>query len=220
MHTATKEFMVSIEPMAFRKVMRRLATGVTVVTVRDGSRLHGMTANTFTSVSLAPTLVLISVAQEGVTHDMIRRAGHYTVNVLTAAQRGLAQRFARQVPVPDDPFADIPHHLSISGAPVFDDSVFWVDCRVVAAHTPPATTRYSSVRCWPWIMAGAKTMIHSSTWTDAMPAWIPERRMTERAAVRPNRSPIPSYQMRFPAARPERRQPNGRPRPGLLLAVA
>ena len=134
LHTATKEYMVSIEPKTFRKIMRRLATGVTVVTVRDHDQRHGMTANTFTSVSLTPTLVLICVVKDGVTHDFITRAGAFAVNVLSVAQREIAQRFAHQVSVPDDPFADIPHHYSSTGAPLFDDSIFFVDCRLVAAH--------------------------------------------------------------------------------------
>ncbi len=134
MQTVTKQVAVSVEPMTFRRVMRRVATGVTVVTVRQGDAIHGMTANTFTSVSLSPTLVLISVVKGGTTHEMISRAGHFAVNILSAAQRDLAERFAHQAPMPIEPFDDIPHHASVTGAPILDEGIAFFDCAVVAAH--------------------------------------------------------------------------------------
>jgi flavin reductase (DIM6/NTAB) family NADH-FMN oxidoreductase RutF len=134
MQTVAKEIAVSVEPETFRRVMRRLATGVTVVTVRLGDGVHGMTANTFTSVSLSPALVLISVVKGGTTHEMITQAGHFAVNILSAAQRNLAERFAHQAPMPLEPFGDIPHHTSVSGAPILDEAIAFFDCAVVAAH--------------------------------------------------------------------------------------
>ena len=134
MHIAIKEPTVSVDPLFYRRVMRRLATGVTVVTVRDGNLIHGMTANTFTSVSLTPTLVLISVMKDSTTHEFISRAGTFAVNILSAAQRGLAERFAHQVPMPPDPFGDISFHELSTGAPIFNDCIAYADCKLVAAH--------------------------------------------------------------------------------------
>lgn len=134
MHPAIKGPEVSIDPLYFRRVMRRLATGVTVITVRDGDIVHGMTANTFTSVSLTPTLVLISIMNDSVTHRLLERAGSFGVNILSSAQRGLAERFAHQAPMPPDPFADIPYQVKKTGAPIFEDCIAYVDCQVVAAH--------------------------------------------------------------------------------------
>jgi flavin reductase (DIM6/NTAB) family NADH-FMN oxidoreductase RutF len=93
-----------------------------------------MTANTFTSVSLTPTLVLVSVMKDSMTHRLLERAGSFGVNILSAAQRGLAERFAHQAPMPSDPFADIPCHVKKTGALIFDECIAYVDCRVVAAH--------------------------------------------------------------------------------------
>src|SRR5512142_425925 len=134
MQPAIKGPEVSIDPLYFRRVMRRLATGVTVITVRDGDIVHGMTANTFTSVSLTPTLVLISIMNDSVTHRLLERAGSFGVNILSSAQRGLAERFAHQAPMPPDPFADIPYRVKKTGAPIFEDCIAYVDCQVVAAH--------------------------------------------------------------------------------------
>ncbi len=125
---------MSIDPLHFRRVMRRFATGVTVVTVRDGGLIHGMTANAFTSVSLSPALVLVCILKGSATHDLVSHAGSFAVNILSEAQRGWAQRFARQVPVPADPFADIAYHTDVTGAPIFDDCMSYVDCKLVAAY--------------------------------------------------------------------------------------
>jgi len=114
--------------------MRRYPTGVTILTVRDGNQIHGMTANSFTSVSLNPTLVLVCIDKRNRTHTFVARAGHFALNILGERQVHLARRFAKQIAQPADPFADITHHRVVTGAPIFDDSVAHLDCRVVAAH--------------------------------------------------------------------------------------
>ncbi|MDE3090609.1 MAG: flavin reductase [Chloroflexota bacterium] len=124
----------SIDPTLFRHVMRKFPTGVAVLTVRDGERIHGMTANAFTSVSLSPTLVLVCIEKGNTTHAFVTRAGAFALNFLSDAQEYLAKRFAKQVAVPAAPFADIAFHAAATGAPIFDDCTAYVDCRVVAAH--------------------------------------------------------------------------------------
>ncbi|MCL4490048.1 MAG: flavin reductase family protein [Chloroflexi bacterium] len=130
----TKDLPVSIDPLLFRHVMRKFATGVTVLTVRDGEIIHGMTANSFTSVSLSPTLVLVCILNGSTTHDFVSHAGSYAVNILSDTQVALAQRFAKQVSVPSEPFVDISYHSVATGAPIFDECLGYVDCRVVAAY--------------------------------------------------------------------------------------
>ncbi len=114
--------------------MRKFATGVTVLTVRDGDTIHGMTANAFASVSLSPTLVLVCIEKGNASHAFVSRAGNFAMNILSADQELIAKRFAKQVAVPADPFADLATHSAATGAPIFDDCVAYVDCRVVAAH--------------------------------------------------------------------------------------
>lgn len=123
-----------VDPIQFRLAMRRFATGVTVVTVRDGDKIHGMTANSFTSVSLSPTLILICVMNASTTLEMISRAHAFAVNVLSAAQRPWAERFAKQIIVPGDPFENIRYHAEATGAPIFDDCIAYLDCTLTAAH--------------------------------------------------------------------------------------
>ncbi len=125
---------MSIDPTFFRHVMRRYATGVAILTVRNGDRLHGMTANSFTSVSLDPLLVLVCILRASTTHEMVTQSGAFAVNFVGEAQVELARRFAKQTPVPPEPFGDIAFHAAVTGAPIFDDGLGYVDCRVASAH--------------------------------------------------------------------------------------
>jgi len=123
-----------VEWKTFREAMRHFATGVAVLTVCDGDTIHGMTANAFTSVSKDPMLMLVCIMKDSVTHGLVAHAKNFALNILSDDQRALAQRFAKQTPVPTDPFADIPHHRGATGAPIFDEAIAYVDCRVVAMH--------------------------------------------------------------------------------------
>jgi flavin reductase (DIM6/NTAB) family NADH-FMN oxidoreductase RutF len=105
-----------------------------VLSVRDGETIHGMTANAFASVSLSPTLVLACIEQGNTTHAFVSRAGNFAMNILSVEQEILAKRFAKQLVAPADPFAELAYHSAATGAPIFDDCIAYVDCRVVAAH--------------------------------------------------------------------------------------
>ena len=124
----------TIDAKQFRQVMRKFATGVTILTVRDGKSIHAMTANSFTSVSLDPMLALVCIAKNSTTHEMVSRAEIFAVNILSDAHSAWARRFAHQVTSPVDPFADIAHHSAETGSPILDDAIAYLDCQVVAAH--------------------------------------------------------------------------------------
>jgi flavin reductase (DIM6/NTAB) family NADH-FMN oxidoreductase RutF len=106
-----------VEATEFRHFMRGWATGVAVVTSALGGHPTGCTVNTFVSVSLAPPLLLVSLAHDSDTLATIRTRGRFAVNVLAWRQRQLAARFAHDV---DDRFRDVPHRLA-HGVPVIAD---------------------------------------------------------------------------------------------------
>ncbi len=89
--------------LAFREALARWASGVTVVTARDPSAapgspeaevLQGLTASSFTSVSIDPPLVLVCVAQTSQTLPVVRRAGSFTVSLLAESQERTSDYFA------------------------------------------------------------------------------------------------------------------------------
>jgi flavin reductase (DIM6/NTAB) family NADH-FMN oxidoreductase RutF len=89
--------------VALRRTLGMFATGVTVITTREGDQVHGMTANAFMSVSLEPPLVLISVDRRTKMCALLHEGRNYGVSVLCEAQAGLSDRFAGRVAAEDSP---------------------------------------------------------------------------------------------------------------------
>ncbi len=123
-----------LDAETFRAVMRQVAQPVTVVTVRDAEGLHGMTASSFTSIALEPPLVMISVSESNATCRRIQAAGAFAVNVLGVAQQPIGAAFARPGTAKDAVFEHIAHDSAVTGAPIFPESVCWLDCAVYALH--------------------------------------------------------------------------------------
>lgn len=116
----------------FRRVIGCLATGVTVVTTRqDDGRPCGLTANAVTSVSLEPPLVLVCIDKKSESYPHFALAGVFAVNVLTEAQSDVSLRFAVSG---GDKFRGVPFHWGATGAPVLDEHLAWVECRIVQAY--------------------------------------------------------------------------------------
>ena len=80
--------------VALRRTLGLFATGVTIITTRDGEQVHGMTANAFMSVSLEPPLVLISVDRRTKMCGLLHAGSTYGVSVLCESQSALSDRFA------------------------------------------------------------------------------------------------------------------------------
>lgn len=79
----------------FRASLAMFATGVTIVTARTAAgELVGLTANSFNSVSLEPPLVLWSLARAAGSMSTLTAGSHYAINILSASQKDLAERFA------------------------------------------------------------------------------------------------------------------------------
>jgi flavin reductase (DIM6/NTAB) family NADH-FMN oxidoreductase RutF len=114
-----------------RALMRRFPSGVAVVTVdAEGERL-GLTVGTLVSLSLEPPLVGISVAREAALHELLRVAGGFAVSLLAAGQEAVAQHFARGVP-PIAHWHGVAHREGARGAPLLEDALGWLECRVSA----------------------------------------------------------------------------------------
>ncbi len=118
-----------IDTRSYRSLVGRFATGVTVVTVNDGGEYRAMTANSFTSVSLEPLLVLICVTRDASMHDPIHEAGTFAVNILAEEQRAVAELFARRGEL-TEPMGGLPFHVRGTGAPLLGGTLGWFECEV------------------------------------------------------------------------------------------
>lgn len=119
---------MSIDPSEFRRILGHWVTGVAVVasTTESGDPC-GFTANAFTSLSLEPPLVLVCVDRAADSLAGIRDTGRFTVNVLGSEDERLARHFAADS---DAKFDGVAWSTAITGAPVLEDALAWVDCRV------------------------------------------------------------------------------------------
>ena len=120
----------------FRLALGQFATGVTVVTAeRAPGQVHGMTANSFTSVSLDPLLILICVSQNAQLLPMVKKQKRFGVNILKDNQRAISEYFART-----EESAEIEKRLGIryrwteTGIPLLEDALVHLGCKVVASH--------------------------------------------------------------------------------------
>jgi len=121
---------------AFRRAMASFPTGVTVVTVACGDGvMHGMTVNSFSSVSLDPVLVLACLNQAGRAVGLIERAGAFAVNVLSAGQRDLSRWFAdRHRPPGAAMFEGVRFQPGLTGCPVLAGAASSFECRLQQSH--------------------------------------------------------------------------------------
>ncbi|GAA4779460.1 MULTISPECIES: flavin reductase family protein [Streptomyces] len=120
-----------IEAKEFRRVCGLFATGVTVITAGTEGQAEGTTVNSFTSVSLEPSLVLFCLHRESRMHAVIGRHGTFAVNVLAGSQQELARSFARRRP---EGFDGVPHHFAPDGPPVLTEALAYLACSTVAVH--------------------------------------------------------------------------------------
>lgn len=116
----------------FRATLGQFATGVTVVTTRTpkGSKA-GMTANSFTSVSMDPPMVLWCPSKFAPSLDDFESATHFAINVLESSQHVLSRQFATPA---EDKFSGVETSEGIAGVPLLDGAVATFQCRTVARH--------------------------------------------------------------------------------------
>lgn len=113
-----------------RSAMRAWTTGVAVVTAAHGGRQHGMTVSSFTSVSLDPPLVVISLHTDSQTHDLVHHAEAFGVTILASSQWELAERFAGRLGEDGDRLAGLETETFVTGAPFLRGGLAFLDCRV------------------------------------------------------------------------------------------
>src|ERR671930_1447136 len=126
-----------IDPGAMRRTLGRFTTGVTVVTTARGNDVHAMTANAFTSVSLDPPLVLVSVDHRTRMHRLLPDTRRYGVSVLGSDQERVAWHFAGR------PLRDVGELFAwADDVPFVRGAIAHVGCSLYAAHEAGDHTLY------------------------------------------------------------------------------
>ena len=123
---------MALDPREYRRALGQFPTGVTIVTALgvDGHYI-GLTANSFTSVSLEPALVSWSLRRESRLFEPFARTSHFAIHVLAASQAALAARFAARS---DDRFAGVDLIEGIEGLPLIEGALARFECANIACH--------------------------------------------------------------------------------------
>lgn len=123
-----------VDSRTFREIMSRWASGITVVTCRREGGIHGMTASSFTSVSLDPPLLLVCVDRHTRTHEYLRQQGAFGVHILGSDMQDVSDRCAGFLGEEGHWLQDVECHTEVTGAPILDHALAWMDCKLWQAY--------------------------------------------------------------------------------------
>jgi flavin reductase (DIM6/NTAB) family NADH-FMN oxidoreductase RutF len=116
---------------AFRSAMRHLAGGVSVITAGRGKDISGMTVTSVSSLSVDPPTLIVSINRESSSWPLLRRYGFFGVNILTADQVDIAERFAGKDGLKGAlRFAGAQWFTRASGVPLLAGALAAIDCEV------------------------------------------------------------------------------------------
>lgn len=121
---------MTLDPESLRSAMRAWSAGVTVVTAAFQNERHGMTVNSFTSISLDPALITIALKKDTRTHNLVMKSRAFGLTILAADQAAVSDLFAGRNPESQDRFAALKTETLITGAPLIAGGLAWMDCRI------------------------------------------------------------------------------------------
>ncbi len=118
------------DPAILRQAMRFWTTGVTIVTATLNGVSHGMTVSSFTSVSLEPPQILISLAHNTRTHELVSRSGKFGVTILATGQDEISNRFAGRIADDENRLAGLETFCLDGEIPLLKGGLAWLLGRV------------------------------------------------------------------------------------------
>jgi flavin reductase (DIM6/NTAB) family NADH-FMN oxidoreductase RutF len=118
-------------PEKLRTAMRAWSAGVTVVTAVHEGKKHGATVNSFTSISLEPAMITISLQTSARTHELILKSRTFGLTMLSTQQSKISDLFAGKMPEVKDRFAGLQTQTLVTGSPLIVGGLAWLDCRVL-----------------------------------------------------------------------------------------
>ena len=130
---------MAIDNQEFKDILKLWASGVSVVTVSSEAGEAGLTATSFTSVSMDPPHILVCIKDSSETGDSILAGEKFAVNILTREQEQVSNQFAGGASM-EERFASVKWHKGDLGMPVLDESLASMECTV--AHQVKVGTHW------------------------------------------------------------------------------
>lgn len=122
---------MTISQDEFKQGLQLWASGVTVITTNsEGFGIQGMTATSFSSVSLDPPQILVCINESAITIEGIKESGCFAVNILNSEQQQVSNQFAGGGSH-EDRFASVSWREGVSGCPVLEESLATIECKAV-----------------------------------------------------------------------------------------
>jgi flavin reductase (DIM6/NTAB) family NADH-FMN oxidoreductase RutF len=133
---------MTLDSEQLRAAMRAWTTGVTVVTATHNGVTHGMTVNSFTSISLEPALIAVSLQHDSRTRELVIKSSAFGLSILSTEQQDVSELFAGRANDSADRFSNIKTTTLITGAPLIEGGLAWMDCRVVHTYDGGTNTLF------------------------------------------------------------------------------
>ncbi len=125
-----------------REVMRRWATGVTIVTAENGGQRHGATVSSLASISIDPPLVTVTIAKGTRTHHLMQVAGKFGITILSDQHQPLSERFAGGLGEDQDRFEGVNFKYLGEGIPVLVGGLACLACTIDYEYDMPKSTLF------------------------------------------------------------------------------
>ncbi len=116
-----------------KNIFEKMKSSIAVVTTSEGDRINGCTVAWFSRVSIEPALIMVSIAPERLTADMILKTGRFGVNILSETQLDIAKLFGFKKGRDTNKFENTPYHIN-DGLPVIDDTSVYIGCELYSIH--------------------------------------------------------------------------------------
>lgn len=116
--------------MDLDRALKKITTGIYIVTTRQGSEINGMVASWISQVSFCPPLIMVAIKQGRRSHLLIEKGKVFAVNILSKKNKEMISLFKSKK------FSSTPHEIKKTGAPVIKDALAFLDCKLISKVTP------------------------------------------------------------------------------------
>ncbi len=122
---------MGISAEEIKQVMRNWCSGVAIVTSSYENIIHGMTINSFTSVSIDPPLVTVTLANNTRTYEFVKKTNEFGITILSSRQKELSDRFAGKISDWEHRFDGVDVFTMSGPSPMISGGVAWMSCKVI-----------------------------------------------------------------------------------------
>lgn len=151
---------MTIKPENLRETMRQWTTGVCVVCSCYGNNVHGMTVNSFTSISLDPPMVSVTIANGTRTAAILRESGKFSVSILGVGQKIIADRFSGKMGEDENRFEGVSTSKLPGGQLAINGSLAVLECHVVDSITYKNSTIYLAEVEYSTVQESGKPLVY------------------------------------------------------------